>query len=113
MLKAQFFNVSLPTGFAGDVVRTFEFEGGDSTAVSAGIVILDRLLGFTTMFAVALVALIVGRRLLDPLTALVLAGITVAGLLSVAIVLQGDLPRRLTRFLPERLSLVGEGWLAE
>ena len=108
----QFFNVSLPTGFAGDVVRAVEFKGSDSTATSAGVVLLDRVMGFITLFIVALVGLALGRRLLDPRTASVLTVISVVGLAAVAVVFQDSLLRRLTGFLPERLSLAGEGWLA-
>jgi uncharacterized protein (TIRG00374 family) len=106
------FNVALPTGFAGDVMRALEFEGADSKTTVTGIVILDRILGFATLFVVALVALVLGRDLLDPTTTLVLTIVTIVGLVGVAIALQGNLVRRLTRFLPERLSLAGEGWLA-
>jgi uncharacterized protein (TIRG00374 family) len=109
---SQFFNVSLPTGFAGDVVRTFEFQGGDSKAGTAGIVVLDRTLGFATLFGIALVSLALGHRLLDPNTALVLTAISLGGLVAVVVVLQGDLVRRLTRFLPKSLSLEGDGLLA-
>lgn len=109
---SQLFNVALPTGFAGDVMRTLELEGSDSRVATAGIVMLDRMLGFASLFAVALVALILGRRLLDPTTTRVLLLVTVFGLVAVTVVLQAKLIRRLTSFLPERFSLEGEGWLA-
>jgi len=110
---SQFFNVSLPTGFAGDVVRTVELESGDSKAGTAGIVVLDRTLGFSTLFGIALISLALGHRLLDdPNTTRVLTAVSLGGLAAVVVVLQGNLVRRLTRFLPQSLSLEGDGILA-
>lgn len=108
----QFFNLSLPTGVAGDAVRAIEFKDGRSRATSAGIVILDRMSGLLALFAVALVALGIGYRILAPATALVLAAIALSGLIFLILALQRNLVLRLTAFLPQSISLAGEGWLA-
>lgn len=107
----QFFNVALPTGVAGDVVRAVELKEHDSRAASAGIVILDRILGMVTLMTLVLVALALGHRLLPGSTALTLTGISAVGLVGLVGALQGNLVRRLTAFLPERFSLAGEGML--
>jgi uncharacterized membrane protein YbhN (UPF0104 family) len=111
MYIGQFFNLSLPTGVAGDAVRIIEFKDGRSRAMSAGVVILDRMLGLSTLFAVALIALGLGYRILAPTTALALAAIAAGGLVGVILVLQRGLVLRLTGFLPQRISLAGEGGL--
>jgi uncharacterized membrane protein YbhN (UPF0104 family) len=107
----QFFNLSLPTGVAGDAVRAIEFDDGRSRATSAGIVILDRMLGLLTLFAVALVALGLGYRILGRTTALILAAIALGGLVLLVLALQRNVVLRLTAFLPQSISLAGESWL--
>jgi uncharacterized membrane protein YbhN (UPF0104 family) len=105
----EFFSGALPLGYAGDVVRALEFRGQSSGPLSAGIVLLDRMLGLMTLMTVALVALGLGHSLLPQTTALVLAAISLSGIAAAGIILHGDLPRRLGNFLPKSLSLAGDG----
>jgi uncharacterized membrane protein YbhN (UPF0104 family) len=106
-----FFSSSLPTGFGGDVVRAAELQDQSSGAVSAGTVLLDRMIGMSASLSIGLVGLAFGAHLLEPGIALTLGAMATAGILAVAVIIQGDIPRLLGRFLPGPLSLAGEGWL--
>ena len=53
----NFFNAFLLSGMGGDVVRAVEASEDVSTDVAAGTVIVDRLTGLLTLFAIALLAL--------------------------------------------------------
>jgi uncharacterized membrane protein YbhN (UPF0104 family) len=106
-----FFNSSLPTGFGGDVVRAAEFQDQSSGAVSAGTVLLDRMLGMSASLSIGLAGLAFGAHLLEPGVALTLGGTAVGGLLAIVIIVQGGIPHLLSGVLPGPLSLSGEGWL--
>ena len=51
-----FFNVFLPSGFGGDVVRILELAQDVPAGLAAGTVIIDRLTGLMMLFALALLA---------------------------------------------------------
>ena len=52
----MFFNLFLPTGFGGDVVRAAELGTHIDRATAAATVLLDRMLGLMGLFVIALVA---------------------------------------------------------
>ncbi|MFC1814571.1 lysylphosphatidylglycerol synthase transmembrane domain-containing protein, partial [Thermodesulfobacteriota bacterium] len=53
-----FFNTFLPSGFGGDVVKTYELSRQTSSGASAvSTVLVDRLMGLAVLLAMALVAL--------------------------------------------------------
>lgn len=58
--SGSFFDIFLPTGFGGDIIRTIELNRTDqktSIADHAGLVILDRFSGFVALFSICMVAL--------------------------------------------------------
>lgn len=58
--SGSFFDVFLPTGFGGDIVRTIELKGVDqngSVIDHASIVLLDRFSGFIALFTICFTAL--------------------------------------------------------
>jgi hypothetical protein len=109
----QFFSSFLPTGFAGDVVRVLEAGRGASSAQAAGTVFVDRLAGFIGLFLLALVALPFSRGLLPAAWAWGIALLALAVLGGAAVLFEGRLLRKITGFLPGRLSLASGSWLAQ
>lgn len=108
----SFFNAFLPTGFGGDVVRILELAQDTRTPAAIGTVLVDRMTGLLVLFVAALGALpLVTGDLPGWLNGL-LVGIAGGGLLGGALLLEGNLLRRLTAPLPSRLSLAGQGPLA-
>ncbi len=66
-LVGVFFNLVLPSGFGGDVVRVYELSKYSSrTASSITTVFMDRLSGFLALFAMATSALAFSYRLVPP-----------------------------------------------
>jgi glycosyltransferase 2 family protein len=108
-----FFNTFLPTGFGGDVIRVLEIGPGATSQQAAGTALVDRLTGFIVLFALALVALPFGYRLLPPGTAGVIALVAAGVLAAGALLLQGRLLRWLTGWLPRSLSLAGDAWIGK
>jgi uncharacterized membrane protein YbhN (UPF0104 family) len=106
-----FFNTFLPTGFGGDVVRVLEIGPGATSQQAAGTALVDRLTGFIVLFALALVALPFGYRLLPPGTAVTIAVVALGVLAASALLFQGRLLRWLTGWLPHSLSLAGDAWI--
>lgn len=108
-----FFNAFLPSGFGGDVVRVLELgkEAEDSSA-ALGTVFVDRLTGILSSMVLGLVVLPFSGELASWLRWL-FAAVAVGGLVAGGLLLEGRLLRRLTLRLPGRLSLVGEGKLAQ
>lgn len=79
--SGAFFNIVLPTGFGGDVVRMLEInenQPGEKMA-AAFIVLLDRLSGLSVLFILCLVALIFSRNVLPSNLFLALIGIASCG----------------------------------
>jgi len=108
-----FFNVFLPTGFGGDVVRVLEIGEGATSQQATGTVLVDRLTGFIALFALALPALPFAFNLL-PLTTVWFIALLAGGVMVGSILLfEGKLLRRLTARFPRRLSLAGDAWLAQ
>lgn len=108
----NFFNAFLPTNFGGDVMRVVEVTQDVPAGVAAGTVIVDRLSGLLMLFVMALVGLPFRpeqfpNNLLQNIILISLIGIT-GGL----ILLEGSLIQRFGRWLPAKLSPVGQGPVA-
>lgn len=108
---SEFFIGTLPTNYAGDLVRIIEFRSSGSKVVTAGTVVLDRVLGLIGMLVVALIALALGYQLLPPETALGVALIAILTMALAITVLQGSILNFLVNSLPDFLSTVRDNWL--
>ena len=85
----SFFSLFLPTGVGGDAVKMYELSRNDhkvSAAISS--VVVDRFLGLFVLFAMALLALLMGHRLIQPQVQLLIVGIFGAIVVLVALVWQ-------------------------
>ncbi|MCD6553113.1 MAG: flippase-like domain-containing protein [Anaerolineae bacterium] len=96
-----FFNIFLPTGVGGDVVRAVEFtQDSRHGAEAIGTVFVDRLTGLLVLFVIALAALPFSFRLVEPGVTIAIVIIALAGLAGGWLLLQGDLLGRIGRRLP-------------
>jgi len=109
----QFFNTFLPSAFGGDVVRALELTQDTDTSAAIGTVLLDRMTGLLVLFVMGLAALPFHAARMEPWLVGLLIGVAGGGLVVGALVLQGQLLRRLTGWLPTGLSLTGHGPLAK
>jgi uncharacterized membrane protein YbhN (UPF0104 family) len=109
----QFFNTFLPSAFGGDVVRALELTQDTDTSAAIGTVLLDRMTGLLVLFVMGLAALPFYAARMEPWLVGPLIGVAGGGLVVGALVLEGQLLRRLTRWLPASLSLTGHGVLAK
>ena len=110
-LIGGFFNTFLPSGFGGDVVRVLELGQSGRRSAALGTVLVDRLTGLLSLLALGLVVLPFAQGLAGWVRWL-FVGVAVMGLVAGGMLLEGRCLRRLTSWLPERFSLVGEGKLA-
>ena len=88
--SGSFFDVFLPTGFGGDIVRTVELKGTDENTTivdQASIVLLDRFSGFIALFTICIAALPFALSFIPRQLALWIAMIAFAGLLSAVILI--------------------------
>ena len=85
----MFFNLFLPTGFGGDVVRAAELGTEVDRATAAATVLLDRMLGIMALFAVALVAAPLAVGVVPANVLWITVAISLAGCLAGGLVLQG------------------------
>ena len=106
-----FFNVFLPSGFGGDVVRILEMSQDVPAGLAAGTVIIDRLTGLLMLFALALLALPFRPPGFPQELLQVIVVICVTGLLVGFLLLEGSLLRRLQSLLPDRLLEAGNGFI--
>ncbi len=112
-LIGGFFNAFLPSGFGGDVVRVLELgHDAEDSAAAFGTVLVDRMTGILSLLALGLGVLPFARDLTPWLRGLFVA-VAGGGLIAGGLVLQGTWLRRITGWLPGKLSLVGEGKLAQ
>ena len=109
----QFFSSFLPSQFGGDVVRALELTQDTDSSAAVGTVLLDRMTGLLSLFAMGLAVLPFHAARMEPWLAWSLCGVTGGGLIAGALVLEGRLLRRLTGRLPAALSLAGQGSLAK
>jgi uncharacterized membrane protein YbhN (UPF0104 family) len=107
----DFVSSALPTGYAGDLARIIEYKGSGARAATAGVVLLDRVLGLSGMLLVALVGSLLGRGSLPPQIVTGVVSLSAAGLLLIGIILPGWLPNLLVLRLPQRFTKLREAWL--
>jgi glycosyltransferase 2 family protein len=86
----MFFNLFLPTGFGGDVVRAAELGTEVDGATSAATVLLDRMLGLMALFAIALVAAPFVAGMVPGQLLLVTSAVSLVGLVGGLMVLHGQ-----------------------
>lgn len=108
----NFFNAFLPTSFGGDVMRVVEVTRDVPAGLAAGTVILDRLTGLLMLFVMALAALPFRPDSFPTDVLQLVIAVSIAGLIGGAILLEGSLIRRFGRWLPAKLSPVGDGPVA-
>ena len=93
----NFFNTFLPTSFGGDLIRVVEVARRIPGGTAAGAVLVDRLSGLLMLFVLALVALpLRPPHFPDPLAILV-AALSLGGLVVGVLVLDGGVVRAVTR----------------
>jgi len=102
----MFFNLFLPTGFGGDVVRAAELGTEVPAAVSAATVVLDRMIGLMALFGLALLAIPFSLGVVPTYLLLLAGGASVAGVVGGTLVLQGRLFGVILAWLTERLGEV-------
>jgi uncharacterized protein (TIRG00374 family) len=107
----SFFNVFLPSGFGGDVVRILEVSRDVPSEVATGTVIVDRLTGLMMLFALALLALPFRPEGFPQTLLLIIIIICVGGLIAGFTLLEGSFLRTLNRWLPRRLLNIGGGFM--
>ncbi len=101
----MFFNVMLPSGVGGDVVRIYELsKDGRGAANATSSVLMDRATGLVTLMAQALITLIVAWAvwpgIIQPSVALAIIVISVGTLIGTVGLLGADYLRRWLRVVP-------------
>lgn len=109
----QFFSSFLPTQFGGDVMRALELTQDTDSSAAIGTVLLDRMTGLLALFVMGLVVLPFYAARMEPWLVWLLLAVAGGGLVVGALVLEGRLLRRFSGWLPEALSLAGQGPLAK
>jgi uncharacterized membrane protein YbhN (UPF0104 family) len=109
----NFFNAFLLSGFGGDVMRVVEVSRNIPLNVAAGTVLVDRLSGLLMLFIMGLLALPFRPDNFSPQETWLIALVSVAGLVAGFVLLEGSLIRRFGRWLPRKLSPVGDGPVAQ
>lgn len=109
----NFFNAFLPSGFGGDAVRIMEVARDVPTNIAAGTVIVDRLTGLLMLFVMALLALPFRPPDFPQDLFWVVTAVSVIGIIGGIVLLEGSLLRRFGRWLPAKLSPVGDGPVAK
>ncbi len=109
----QFFSSFLPSQFGGDVMRALELTQDTDSSAAIGTVLLDRMTGLLMLFAMGLVALPFLAAQMEAWLVWLLIAVAGGGLIVGALVLEGRLLRRITKWLPRAISLTGDGPLAQ
>lgn len=100
----NFFNMALPSGFGGDVVRVVEVARDVPTDVATGTVLLDRLAGLVMLFVVALLLLPFQTAVIPPyILWLTIIG-AVGGVIGLLLLMDGRLLQRFGGWLPRPLN---------
>jgi uncharacterized protein (TIRG00374 family) len=102
--SGAFFNTFLPTGFGGDVLRAVEIGQDTDANVAIATVGLDRLSGLMVLFVIALVALPFSLSLLPGQLSLLIAAISVVGLVGWMLLLHTRVVAAILRWVD---SLIG------
>lgn len=85
----SFFNMILPTGVGGDAVKMYELSRDDHKVAEAiSSVLIDRFLGLFVLFAMALLALVVGQELVPIEVRFVIALIFLLSVVAVVLLFQ-------------------------
>lgn len=109
-----FFSQFLPTGVGGDAVRIYELaHDRRQTASVISSVLVDRFLGLFFLFAMALVALAAGWRMVPSQVRILIAAVFAASLIGIALLLQRTWIERWGRRLKidrllGRIKMLGE-----
>ena len=109
----QFFSSFLPSQFGGDVMRALELTQDTDSSAAIGTVLLDRMSGLLVLFVMGLVALPFLAAQMEAWLVWLLIAVAGGGLIVGALVLEGRLLRRITKWLPRAISLAGDGPLAQ
>jgi len=84
-----FFNQFLPTGMGGDAVKMYELARDERKAAAAiSSVLVDRFLGLFVLFAMALLALLLGHQMVPPQVRVLIALVFLISLVGAALVWQ-------------------------
>jgi glycosyltransferase 2 family protein len=106
-----FFNVFLPSGFGGDVVRIIELAQDVPAGLAAGTVIIDRLTGLLMLFALALLALPFRPPDFPTELTWTIAAVCSFGFVAGMVLLEGTFLRKLQNLLPQSLLSLGDGFI--
>jgi uncharacterized protein (TIRG00374 family) len=106
-----FFNVFLPSGFGGDVVRILEVSRDIPSDIATGTVLIDRMTGLMMLFALALVALPFRPEGFPQALLSIIVAICVGGLIAGFALLEGSMLRTISRWLPQKLMKSGGGFM--
>lgn len=98
----NFFNAFLLSGMGGDVVRAVEASEDVSAEIAAGTVIVDRLTGLLTLFAIALFALPFRPANFPNELLQLIVTVSIVGLIGGFVLLDG----RLIRWFEQRLDTI-------
>ncbi len=106
-----FFNTVLPTGFGGDVVKTYVLARYSSRpGAAAGSVLVDRFSGILALLVIGSVALLVAPGLATPIMAGLIWTLLIGALIALAVMTQKGLRdwvrRRLPRLAHSKLGQV-------
>ena len=107
----QFFSSFLPSQFGGDVVRALELTEDTPPPAAVGTVLVERMTGLLVLMAMGLAVLPFSASRLAPWLIWLLVGVAGGGLIAGGLLLEGNILRRLTSWLPNGLSLSGSGFL--
>jgi uncharacterized membrane protein YbhN (UPF0104 family) len=107
----SFFNIFLPSGFGGDVVRILEVSRDVPSEIATGTVLIDRMTGLMMLFALALVSLPFRPEGFPPALLSIIVAICVGGLIAGFALLEGSMLRTISRWLPNKLINSGGGFM--
>ena len=107
----SFFNVFLPSGFGGDVVRILEVSRDIPSEIATGTVLIDRMTGLMMLFALALFALPFRPEGFPQALLLIIIVICVGGLIAGFALLEGSMLRTISRWLPQKLMGSSGGFM--
>lgn len=103
----MFFNLFLPTGFGGDVVRAAELGSELDVATSAATVLLDRMMGLMSLFMIALIMTPFAWGVVPSDMLTLTAAVSLVGLVGGVLVIQGGLFGAILRTIDRVLGRVG------
>lgn len=104
----NFFNIALPSGFGGDVVRVVEATRDVPGAVATGTVLLDRFTGLVMLFVMAAVILPFETAVIPSTLIWITILSALVGIAIGLILLEGRLIQHMGGWLPGPLSPLGD-----